>query len=410
MRPEDSEVTVGKPRKSFLAVTSFALALAGWTCLLLFILFLLVIFPWRSDYDVILKVLSFCMELFWFFSLSVGITALIRIRRKRGTIKGKGRAKIGIWASAIPIMLFVVFPGLMFRAMLYSARLCECDPAPLVAMIKHNFEFKFPENIKSIKAAEADNVGIDRIYEFIVSFTTDQSGWRQFQESFPKVNDANTIYVETDGQRYIHDIYDFMDYDANTYDDQRPRRWAPKWYKTKIKKGKYFQGYLTSKNKKIQINNLCVDVADPENIIVYIQGWGNYYPGYDRHYIDGVNQRGIEWLLGIFSDKMKVKFPPETSIINIRQLRKLYGRAWLKVEINRESLQEFIESSPFANNELRDDRRFCVNDPNVPWWDPEKPRNCKSGETHISDIDVLRILVDLDDPNTAIIYLQWLEE
>ena len=371
-----------------------------------------------NNYNV-LECLRLCMTLAWCVSLVVGIVALVRIKKGHVGIKGKSGAKFGIWASAIPIILFVLLPFIGLATMLYSERFQECDPAPIIATIEKQFGLELPEKMQFVRAAEADNVGKDRIYLFILSFITDESGWKCFRESFPKSLDAtNMVYMEAEPNKYADEIYGFEEFDSNAYD---PRTeyvvpGVPEWHTRKLKKGKTRIQSIISKNSRMQINTVCVDLGSTEEIVVYIEGWGHYYPGYSLRYINPLNPtvvpdnpESVRWLLGRFADKMRVKFPPETTLINARQVRALSGKANVKIEIRRELLGEFIEGSAFSNESLRDGKRFCVDDANLPWWDPEAPRSYRSAEVHASDTEVVRILVGLDDPNSAVVYLEWQE-
>lgn len=41
--------------------------------------------------------------------------------------------------------------------------------------------------------------------------------------------------------------------------------------------------------------------------------------------------------------------------------------------------------------------------------DPEKPKTYKSGEIKVSDTELLKMLIDFNEPNALTIYLEWLE-
>lgn len=261
-------------KRSFLGITSLSFGLLGW--LLLFVIPNLSIF--------IEKVSSFrwCILLFWCMALILGILALYRIRAKKTQHRKRTKAIIGIWISAIPLLLYAgillishtVWPGFPFpRQRPFS----ECDPNKVIALIENSFDFHLPDNISSAKAAETRTSWLEHNYIFILSFTTDLEGWDQFHTSFPKIKDHNTTYTEVDGREYIHDMYDFMDYEPNEDELRIEPFWGwPKWFKAKIKKGKYFSGYLNSKDRSLQIDTLCIDLGDPEKVVIYIDCWGSY--------------------------------------------------------------------------------------------------------------------------------------
>jgi hypothetical protein len=143
-------------------------------------------------------------------------------------------------------------------------RFTECDPDKVMSLINRSFDFALPNNISSAQAAETRTSWLDPSYIFILRFTTDYKGWEDFHTSFPK-----------------HDVYDFMDFDPDS-DDPRIEPWWgwPKWFKEKIGRGKYYLGRQESKDHRLRTRTICVDLADPEKVIVYIDGWGDYDSSY----------------------------------------------------------------------------------------------------------------------------------
>ena len=213
--------------------------------------------------------------------LVLGILAIIRIKKSKGQLTGQAAAILGIVAatSFIVIMILAILiisiSGFGFPK---PRPFSECDPNKVIALIENSFDFHLPDNIKSAKAAETRTTWLDDIYSFILNFSTDEKGWKQFHKSFPKIKDHDTKYIEVDGREYIHDMYGFWDYDPNEY-EPRIEGW-PKWFTAKIRKGKYFSGYLNSKDRSLQIDTLCIDLDDPENVVIYIECWGSYDPKY----------------------------------------------------------------------------------------------------------------------------------
>lgn len=404
MKAKGPELSTPKPKTSRLAIVSVSVAVLGW---IFFLPFNWVNIGYDGAGDSLLRYSGLCATLSWFVSLALGIVALRKIKRRYPYIKGKKMAQAGTWISAASLTIFLVLPYLGIAAIERHYRLRDCDPAQLVATVKKNFEFEFPKKIDSLKAAEVH----ERIYRFVMRFSTDQNGWKQLQRSILRT--APSELAGAFGFEDIQSGYDprgeFKFFSLYTHS-------IPKWYRRKIKKGEMYLGYIESKNRRMQIRTLCADTADLEQIIVYMEGWGDYYAGYDLRYINPENPtvvpdnpKAVRWLLDRFSENMKVKFPDDTTLINATQQRSLSGHAYLKIKIGRTSLKAFIESSPFSDKPLCDDRRFCGNVPELPWWDTEKPKIFKSGETQLSKIYWLRILIDLDVPNAAVIYLEWLE-
>lgn len=221
--------------------------------------------------------------------LVLGILAIIRIKKSKGQLTGQAAAILGIVAatSFIVIMIIAIITISIYDFGFPRPRpFSKCDPNKVISLIKNNFEdFNLPNNIKSAKAVETRTSWLEHTYNFILNFTTDEKGWEQFHTSFPKVEEHDTVYIDTDGREYIHDMYNFMDYGLNDDDPRSDYKafWGgvPKWHKTKITKGKYYYyRRIYSKDRRLQIDTLVVDLADPENVVIYIEGWGPYDPSY----------------------------------------------------------------------------------------------------------------------------------
>jgi hypothetical protein len=216
--------------------------------------------------------------------LVLGILAIILIKKSKGQLKGQAAAILGIVAatSFIVIMIIAILISSIFGFGFPKPRpFSECDPNKVIALIENNFDFNLPDNISSTKAAETRTTWLDDTYSFIFKFSTDEKGWEQFHTSFPKIKEQDTIYGYPNGSRHVHDVYDFTDYNPNEYEPRIEPWWGwPKWFKAKIRKGKHFSGYLDSKDGSLNIDTLCVDLAESENVIIYIGGWGRYDPKY----------------------------------------------------------------------------------------------------------------------------------
>jgi len=272
--------TTTKPQKqnrqrSWFGVASLGFGILGW--------FLFAVYQGAGTVKMpIPQSFRWSMWLFWLIALTLGWIALVRIKQERLARKHRYSALVGVWISAIPLVLFVIsffWPGFPLpRQRPFS----ECDPKKVIAIIeKRGFDFTFPDTIKDAKAVETRTTWLEHTYMFLLRFSTNQEGWEEFHRSFPKIKDHATRYIDVDGREEIHDVYDFMDYDTNEYEPRIEPFWGwPKWFKAKIRKGKYFSGYLDSKDYGLQIDTLIVDVADSEDIRIYIEGWGPYDPNY----------------------------------------------------------------------------------------------------------------------------------
>ncbi|MBW8039493.1 MAG: DUF4190 domain-containing protein [Planctomycetes bacterium] len=216
--------------------------------------------------------------------LVLGILAITRIKKSKGQLTGQTAAILGIVAATsfiiimILVILIISISGFGFPK---PRPFSECNPNKVIALIENSFDFNLPDNISSAKAAETRTTWLDDTYRFILNFSTDEKGWEQFHTSFPKIKDQDTIYGYPNGTRHVHDVYDFTDYDPNKYEPRIEPYWGwPEWFKAKIRKGKNFSGHMNSKDGSLQINTLCIDLAESENVIIYIGGWGRYNPKY----------------------------------------------------------------------------------------------------------------------------------
>jgi hypothetical protein len=108
------------------------------------------------------------------------------------------------------------------------------------------------------------------------------------------------------------------------------------------------------------------------------------------------------------SSKMHITFPKSTRALEIY---KVTGGPddgiFLKIEIDRKDLDSLLKLSPFADLELRSDRRFVLKEPTLSWWDPDTVRNYRSAQAGLPDAKYLNILLDLDRNDGITVYLQW---
>jgi hypothetical protein len=110
------------------------------------------------------------------------------------------------------------------------------------------------------------------------------------------------------------------------------------------------------------------------------------------------------------SSKMHVTFPPSTRPLSISKVTGWLDDAiYLKIEIERKDLDALIKNSPFADIELRSDRRYVLKERSLSWWNPEGVSDYKSAQAALPDAKYLNILLDLDRSETVTVYLQWNE-
>ena len=109
------------------------------------------------------------------------------------------------------------------------------------------------------------------------------------------------------------------------------------------------------------------------------------------------------------SARMSVVFPQSARPIRISESHGMDDAIFLKVEINRNDLARFIQGSPFAGMVLRTDRHRLSPRKRLSWWDVDSIANFQSGEVQLPDASYLRILIGLDKPTKAMLYLEWFE-
>jgi hypothetical protein len=235
--------TIAAPKRTPWATASFVLSLLGWIFALLLFLFYERMFFW--------------FMLCWVLSFVFGIVALVEIRRKRPAFKGKPEAIIGICASGIPLILIGCIISMIFLA-LRGEPYDESHPSSVIATIETHCNFKFPEKMESLKAADRIAGGVPpQLYVVIVSFITDQNGFAQLRDSLS----LQPLRSE--------------DYDTNEPRAFSLSKGTPQWYKTKMPKGKIYEGSLYSKNNMMRLSTFCVELPESEKIAVYIEGWGD---------------------------------------------------------------------------------------------------------------------------------------
>ncbi len=106
---------------------------------------------------------------------------------------------------------------------------------------------------------------------------------------------------------------------------------------------------------------------------------------------------------------MKVTFPDSVQVLGFQRLRGLDDCVCLKVQFESAALEQFLAQSPFAQSGLEDGRRFAPLANRIPWWDTAHLTEYTSGQTRLSQGEVLNIVVSLESESEVVIYLQWHE-
>lgn len=199
----------------------------------------------------------------WIASLVFGVLALMEIRTKRPTFKGRRQAIIGICSSAIPLIITIAF-GWMIYSEIRGEPYDESHPEAVISIIEENCDIEFPAKMESLKAADRIAPGIDKPYHFVVSFTTNMNNFAELKESISQLDSYFEERVERDPNVGKYTPADFAVF-----------RDSPEWYKTEIPKGEILEGSGVSKNNKIRLRTIWINLPESEKVVVYMEGWGD---------------------------------------------------------------------------------------------------------------------------------------
>ncbi len=194
-------------------------------------------------------------------SIITGIIALINIKKKKEDPKNAVFVVAAMYISLIPLLILVFMLG-GFWLRDYSGRFKEYDANKVISMVKENYNLQLPDKMEDARAAKGAIHGIDHTYLYLLKFSTDSRGWEQFHKSVMLADsDGNSVNDD-----HFWDLHDNSD-EPKHFSDHRG---APKWYKTKIVKGKSYMGQLSSKNHDSLIYGMYVDLADSNDIKIYM--------------------------------------------------------------------------------------------------------------------------------------------
>ncbi|MCK5271517.1 MAG: hypothetical protein KAJ52_03030 [Sedimentisphaerales bacterium] len=111
-----------------------------------------------------------------------------------------------------------------------------------------------------------------------------------------------------------------------------------------------------------------------------------------------------------YSHLMDIEFPPSTRLINFKEYYGIDDTVYLKIEIDKKKLQNFLTNSPFANEILAEPKDNPIPDIGFvgpSWWNTKSVKNWKSGQIRLPNLSYLNIFLDLDHTDKIIIYLEW---
>jgi hypothetical protein len=75
--------------------------------------------------------------------------------------------------------------------------------------------------------------------------------------------------------------------------------------------------------------------------------------------------------------------------------------------IDATDLKLILDAKVFNGVQMREDRRFVPNDVGLPWWKPDQVKRFKSCEAWIANGEAIKVLVDLDEPEVAVLYIMF---
>ncbi len=106
---------------------------------------------------------------------------------------------------------------------------------------------------------------------------------------------------------------------------------------------------------------------------------------------------------------MHIQFPKTVAPLGWHESEGVDVAVWLKIGLPTADLDTMLEGSPFAAVELRDDRWRMPADLDETWWRTHEVRDFRFAEADLRDGSTLSMLIDLDDENTAVVYLFWMD-
>jgi hypothetical protein len=188
----------------------------------------------------------------------------------------KTKIVLGISAASLVVLVLAAVDLFFFedlRQLFWMEIHDESRLASFLANIEDNSVVEFPEKIESLKAAERDYSPRGGSYHFVLRFKTDKKGLAQLRESLSQLHEP----LESDAQ---------PDRNSEYYADPRvgyKEKGIPEWYSEEMPEGVHYEfygttdHYLESRKGKLQfISCACVTLADSEEVIVYMEGFGFY--------------------------------------------------------------------------------------------------------------------------------------
>jgi len=103
----------------------------------------------------------------------------------------------------------------------------------------------------------------------------------------------------------------------------------------------------------------------------------------------------------------KLPIPSEAKILNLLNLHALDDVFLVKFELEMKRLDKFLANTAFKRREnLSSKRNYCSNFEDISWWNISKINTFLSGSYNRDDGKSNNILIDLANPQKAVVYLQ----
>jgi hypothetical protein len=109
--------------------------------------------------------------------------------------------------------------------------------------------------------------------------------------------------------------------------------------------------------------------------------------------------------IAVFNTHANITLPASAKPTRWMQQQGLDDAMWMQIEIPTKDVRAFLDNSPFRNSTLSKDAPLRLHDFSL--WVAKAPLKYQAGQSALANAQVLNILIDQSDDQTAIIYLMW---
>ena len=201
--------------------------------------------------------------------ISLGISALVLIKKSKGELKGIGFAISGIIISFIIVAIFI-YMVFSFISIFHEKPYNDSNPESIINKVEGYCNFEFPQEKENLKSAEKITGGIDPEYTFIARFTTDQTSFEELRNSLSKIKSyseeiTDELLSEDNSSSYTYGSW------SNDNIGGMWQKNAPEWRNTEIPKGKVYELFAYD---KMVLFFICVELPDSNDVVIHIESWG----------------------------------------------------------------------------------------------------------------------------------------